>query len=654
MKLKSRFAVAVLCLVVGGSAFGRSLDGSEAGVVSNPYDAREILWRTQEFFAPISIPSEQIYNHRDQIIYGVDWSDEGWPDELKKGMSATMVHDFPLYELRMATDPIFLDTVFFNSRNIEICRLPPPAGGFDDDLWYQTVLGKSPLEMSEWERWIFSPFHTSTSILMIPTSLHLAFLVAQGEEAMLEAAMAPISPPPPPMAMGSGVELQMGIENLSNGTVEVLVEWISGIGSTTLDLFHATDLVAANWQLETNFPTAGSTNFYWNDEGTNQRFFVSGTDYDEDLDALSSARERYLYKSEESLPDTDFDGILDGDEVYGDGTHGDSDGFTTDPLVQDTGYLLPDFLYTSPTSNLSGFSAFDPPTTNMAPFANTPAISEWTRTAGPGDTIALAAMGDPTNYVAYAPGLLHTSGTTNWFSGGHGAVTLPSTLPENEMILFWPVNTNGAGPAIALNKTEVWWNQAQAATGEVFSIFGRNLGTNCHVWVEEEDEWIDAVSCNPYKADFLVPTNYSNGSYTLWAHNGSGHQYGFADSLSLDVVSVLPWNENTNNWFDVTDYGATGDGTTDDWPAIEVAIDDADDTPWSTVYFPPGDYRIGSKLRFTNKDEIRAVGAGMDLVTVQPHSNYGTSLWPKYIIHNGLINFEIKGVTLKANCPILT
>ena len=120
--------------------------------------------------------------------------------------------------------------------------------------------------------------------------------------------------------------MQMTIDQTSNGTMEVLVEWVSSLESASLDLFRAMDLAVANWQLVTNFPTAGTTDFWWNEQETNSCFFVVGTDYDEDLDGLSSARERFLYKTREDLPDTDLDGLSDFFEIQNglDPLYGDS------------------------------------------------------------------------------------------------------------------------------------------------------------------------------------------------------------------------------------------------------------------------------------------------------------------------------------------
>ncbi len=59
--------------------------------------------------------------------------------------------------------------------------------------------------------------------------------------------------------------------------------------------------------------------------------------------------------------------------------------------------------------------------------------------------------------------------------------------------------------------------------------------------------------------------------------------------------------------FDVTSYGAVGDGTTDDGPAVQAALDAAQPTG-GVVYFPPGQYRIASPV------SVNMLGGGSHLV----------------------------------------
>lgn len=71
---------------------------------------------------------------------------------------------------------------------------------------------------------------------------------------------------------------------------------------------------------------------------------------------------------------------------------------------------------------------------------------------------------------------------------------------------------------------------------------------------------------------------------------------------------TIPVLRNVYRVFNVRDYGATGDGTTDDTSAIQSAIDTA--TVGGTVYAPPGDYLINGTINL--KSSIRLIGAGMD------------------------------------------
>lgn len=56
--------------------------------------------------------------------------------------------------------------------------------------------------------------------------------------------------------------------------------------------------------------------------------------------------------------------------------------------------------------------------------------------------------------------------------------------------------------------------------------------------------------------------------------------------------------------FVVTDYGATGDGTTDDTTAIQDAVDAAESNGHGVVYFPDGEYYVSSTIDSVNDNIV--------------------------------------------------
>ncbi|MEE9368643.1 MAG: glycosyl hydrolase family 28-related protein [Pontiella sp.] len=319
----------------------------------------------------------------------------------------------------------------------------------------------------------------------------------------------------------------------------------------------------------------------------------------------------------------------------------------------------PSSAYTFP----SEFSAFDVTTvtTNVSVHASAPEFAEWSRGNGPGDTMAITgsrfssftgdAEGRDTRFVYYANGQAEADGMIQRLDGMQAAVTLPDSLPSDEFYFLWAKNSFGYGTSAAINKSDAWWvGFDRVAGGETFSVYGRSLklgNGKSYVYIEELNRWLTSSTANPYKADFVLPNDIANGSYTIWAHNGHGREFGWSSAKNLTVVNKVVWSGPT---FNVKDYGAKGDGATDDMGAIVAAVSAANAVDFSTVYFPAGTYAFAGRLPFYNKNKIRYVGDGMDQTVITPHPNHAsTGSYQSYVVYNCGDDSAFEDLTFAAN-----
>lgn len=274
------------------------------------------------------------------------------------------------------------------------------------------------------------------------------------------------------------------------------------------------------------------------------------------------------------------------------------------------------------------FDRFLPPGRTGRADAAAPDVAEWTRTGRPGDTIVITAdqlstftgtgAGTDTGFVVYGQTRLRQGvlldAEMRRVDGQVSSIELNGQLPQNSMYFVWPQNADGYGDPVAINRTESWWvGPDRAKPGEIISVFGRNLshdGGEDLSWVYVKPvgtaagQWAQVTAVNPYKVDFIVPGELQSGMYEVWVHNGHGGNYGWSAPLTFEVRGGGQWDGTKyDTWkgptLNVRDYGAKGDGVSDDYAAIKKAMDKAAERPGSTIYFPPGQYRVSDGFRHT-------------------------------------------------------
>lgn len=101
---------------------------------------------------------------------------------------------------------------------------------------------------------------------------------------------------------------------------------------------------------------------------------------------------------------------------------------------------------------------------------------------------------------------------------------------------------------------------------------------------------------DPSAGEFTLPVNATGCDvvvrYVIASSTGTGE----SNPPPTPGPSTLPVNFA---WFNVMDYGATGDGSTDDTDAIQATINAAVAAGGGVIYFPPGIYVIDGALQDT-------------------------------------------------------
>ena len=88
----------------------------------------------------------------------------------------------------------------------------------------------------------------------------------------------------------------------------------------------------------------------------------------------------------------------------------------------------------------------------------------------------------------------------------------------------------------------------------------------------------------------------------------------------IKFVTDVPPPTGTANRFNVRDWGAVGDGISDDRAAIQQVIDAAG-AAGGIVFFPPGTYKVDNSLLYIAKSNVTLLGSGYGFTTLRYNQN---------------------------------
>jgi hypothetical protein len=364
---------------------------------------------------------------------------------------------------------------------------------------------------------------------------------------------------------------------------------------------------------------------------------------------------------------------------------------------------LPSLAYITPASNPTlpaGMNTFTPPGGTASAAAGAPILGAYDQSAAPDQSIALtgsqftadsgASANSDTQFVVYGQTNANdgdiTAASIEDLTANGATVTIDASEPANSMYVVWGVNADGAGAPVAINQTQAWWIGASGETvaqtnfnsgtqsvsmtaGQSMSVYGQNLtsgasGAQSWVYLQStnggQSFWANVTAANAYKVDFTVDTP---GSYQVWVNNGLGGQYSWSEVtqngpngatpvvLTVNAAAASTWSNDPSSIINVKNYGALGNGTGDDAPAILNAIKAL--KPGDTLYLPAGTYMISGGEELALPSDVRVMGDGMGQTKLQFVGAVNTAVY-NYGVQfgigwwdNGAQNVEMDSLTVE-------
>ena len=150
----------------------------------------------------------------------------------------------------------------------------------------------------------------------------------------------------------------------------------------------------------------------------------------------------------------------------------------------------------------------------------------------------------------------------------------------------------------------------------------------------------------------------SVGDWSLDSANGDYYEKTGSSTWTLRGNLKGPAGTGVNfQIYNVKDYGALGDGSTNDSTAIQAAIDAAAAATYKgQVFFPPGVYVCKNLMLKTG---VHIIGSGIETTTLKmPNGSAATDWifrthaegsWPTYPTVSSIYNFEIRHLTIDGN-----
>lgn len=185
---------------------------------------------------------------------------------------------------------------------------------------------------------------------------------------------------------------------------------------------------------------------------------------------------------------------------------------------------------------------------------------------------------------------------------------------------------------------------SDANAGKFLSMTNGTLSDPAFTWLSDAGTGLYRISNNNIGFTVnstLFGTMSSNGGFRI-----TGSLSGSATYASNSNTSSYAVYAKLNNVYNVKDFGAIGDGTTNDTNAILLAISSSQATRIGTVYFPDGIYAITGSISLVSDPQcdIALVGNGSNVSVIRQLANVNAV---EFNMDNGGTGDQIYQVSIK-------
>jgi Pectate lyase superfamily protein len=223
-----------------------------------------------------------------------------------------------------------------------------------------------------------------------------------------------------------------------------------------------------------------------------------------------------------------------------------------------------------------------------------------------------AAVGTMTDEGPFIAGPTFTgaiSGTTLTVSGVTGVIAVGQTI-YGAGVTAGTTITGGSGTSwtVSASQTVSAESMGSAGTNQFAPGFSTSVtllgyyGSASNLWVHFDgtEQGSDTFSLNGYVLTFNAPIPV--GVREVYVKGGTTLTIGTPGSGTITDGSISTGSKLYNritNWIDIRDFGAIPDSTTDNYSAIQNAINTAQSRR-ATLFCSPGNYHVGQQLVINN------------------------------------------------------